>query len=165
MQSLREVLSPGRLAAGDLASLAGSSQRTRRIHKGHDETEPVPAAVEPIGRRIVDAAFAVHRALGPGLLESVYEACLAEELSRAGLEVKRQVGLPVAYGDVRMDVGYRLDLLVEDRVVVEVKAIDALASIHSAQVLTYLRFSGARLGYLINFNTVLLKNGLRRLVR
>ena len=113
----------------------------------------------------MDAAFAVHRALGPGLLESVYEACLAEELSRAGLEVKRQVGLPVAYGDVRMDVGYRLDLLVEDRVVVEVKAIDALASIHSAQVLTYLRFSGARLGYLINFNTVLLKTGLRRLVR
>jgi GxxExxY protein len=147
-----------------LASVAGSSQRTRRIHEGHEEIEPLPAGIERIGRRVVDAAFAVHKTLGPGLLESVYEACLAQELSRVGLQVKRQVGLPVAYGDVRMDVGYRLDLLVGDCVVVEVKAIDALASIHSAQVLTYLRFSGVRLGYLINFNTVLLKNGLRRLV-
>ncbi|RZJ40300.1 MAG: GxxExxY protein [Brevundimonas sp.] len=112
----------------------------------------------------MDAAFDVHRALGPGLLESAYEACLAEDLKRAGLSVERQVGVPVTYGQVRLDVGYRLDMFVERRVVIEIKSIDALASIHTAQVLTYLRFSGARLGYLLNFNTVRLKDGFRRLV-
>ena len=112
----------------------------------------------------MDAAFDVHRALGPGLLESAYEACLAEDLERAGLSVERQVGVPVTYGQVRLDVGYRLDMFVERRVVIEIKSIDALASIHTAQVLTYLRFSGARLGYLLNFNTVRLKDGFRRLV-
>lgn len=113
---------------------------------------------------MVDSALAVHRALGPGLLESVYEACLAEELRQRGLLVERQVGVPVAYGEARLEVGFRIDLLVEKSVVVEIKSIDALASIHTAQVLTYLRFSGHRLGYLINFNSSLLKNGLRRLV-
>ncbi|WP_292063797.1 GxxExxY protein [Brevundimonas sp. UBA7664] len=135
------------------------------MHEGHEETEPLPAATERVGSAVLNAAFAVHMALGPGLLESVYEACLAEELQQAGLSVERQAGVPVTYGEVRMDVGYRLDLLVERAVVVEIKSIDALASIHTAQVLTYLRFSGVRLGYLINFNTVMLKNGLRRLVR
>lgn len=134
------------------------------MHEGHDGTGPLPPRVERIGRTVIDAAFTVHRVLGPGLLESVYETCLAEELRQAGLEVERQVGMPVAYGDVRMDAGFRLDLLVERAVVVEIKSIDALASIHTAQILTYLRLSGARLGYLINFNSVLLKNGLRRFV-
>ena len=134
------------------------------MHDGHDETEPVPEAVNQVGRAVMDAAFTVHRTLGPGLLESVYEACVAEELKQAGLRVERQVGVPVTYGDVRMDVGYRLDLLVEKSVVIEIKSIDALASIHTAQVLTYLRFSGVRLGYLINFNAVRLKDGFRRLV-
>ncbi len=117
-----------------------------------------------IGRIVVDSAIAVHRTLGPGLLESVYEACLAEELRQRGLMVERQVGVPVTYGEARLEVGFRIDLLVEKCVVVEIKSIDALASIHMAQVLTYLRFSGYRLGYLINFNSTLLKNGLRRLV-
>ena len=117
-----------------------------------------------IGRIIVDSAIAVHRTLGPGLLESVYEACLAEELRQRGLIAERQVGVPVTYGEARLEVGFRIDLLVEKCVVVEIKSIDALASIHMAQVLTYLRFSGHRLGYLINFNSTLLKNGLRRLV-
>ena len=112
----------------------------------------------------MDAAFTVHRTLGPGLLESVYEACLAEELERAGLNVQRQVGIPISYRAARMDIGFRLDLLVERAVLVEIKSIDALASIHVAQVLTYLRFSGVRLGYLINFNTLRLKDGFRRLV-
>jgi GxxExxY protein len=134
------------------------------MHEGHEETEPLPAATERVGRAVLNAAFAVHKALGPGLLESVYEACLAEELQQAGLAVERQAGIPITYGEVRMDVGYRVDLLVERAVVVEIKSIDALASIQKAQVLTYLRFSGARLGYLINFNTVMLRNGLRRLV-
>lgn len=89
------------------------------MHEGHEETAPLPAEVERVGRAVLDAAFKVHSALGPGLLESVYETCLAEELRRAGLKVERQVGVPVAYGDVRMDVGFRLDLLVEDRVVIE----------------------------------------------
>lgn len=119
---------------------------------------------ERIGRVVVDSALAVHRALGPGLFESVYEACLAEELRQSGLNVERQVGVPVVYGNARLEVGFRLDLLVEKRVVVEIKSIDALASIHTSQVLTYLRFSGLQLGYLINFNSTLLKNGLRRLV-
>ena len=134
------------------------------MHEGHEGTEPISEPVERIGRAVVDAALSVHRALGPGLLESVYEVCLAEELRQRGLTTERQVGVPVVYGDVRMDVGFRLDLLVEKSVVVEIKSIDALASIHTAQVLTYLRFSGVRLGYLINFNTSLLKHGLRRLV-
>ena len=134
------------------------------MHEGHDENEPLPATTERVGRAVLNAAFTVHKALGPGLLESVYEACLAEDLRQAGLRVERQVGVPVAYGEVRMDVGYRLDLLVEAAVVVEIKSIDALASIHTAQVLTCLRFSGVWLGYLINFNTVMLKHSLSRLV-
>ena len=134
------------------------------MHEGHEDTELLPAATERVGRAVLNAAFAVHKALGPGLLESVYEACLAEELQQARFAVERQAGIPITYGKVRMDVGYRLNLLVERAVVVEIKSIDALASIHTAQVLTYLRFSDVRLGYLINFNTVMLKNGLRRLV-
>ena len=134
------------------------------MHEGHEGTELLPAATERVGRAVLNAAFVVHKALGPGLLESVYEACLAEELQQTGFAVERQAGIPITYGKVRIDVGYRLDLLVERAVVVEIKSIDALASIHTAQVLTYLRFSGARLGYLINFNTVMLRNGLRRLV-
>lgn len=134
------------------------------MHEGHEGTGSISEPVERIGRLVVDAALSVHRGLGPGLLESVYETCLVEELRQRGLTAERQVGVPVVYGDVRMDVGFRLDLLVEKCVVVEIKSIDALASIHTAQVLTYLRFSGHRLGYLINFNTSLLKQGLRRLV-
>jgi GxxExxY protein len=134
------------------------------MRQGHQEAEPVSEEVDRVGRTVVDAALTVHRALGPGLLESVYEACLAEELLSRRLRVERQVGVPVAYGTVHIDVGYRLDLLIERQVVVEIKSIDALAAIHVAQLLTYLRFARVRLGYLINFNTVLLKNGIRRLV-
>ena len=134
------------------------------MHNEHDGTEAVSPEVNAVGRAVMDAAFAVHRELGPGLLESVYELCMADELARAGLSVERQVGTPIRYRDAQFDVGFRLDLLVERKVVVEIKSIDALASIHTAQVLTYLRFSQLRLGYLINFNTLRLKNGFRRLV-
>lgn len=134
------------------------------MHEGHEGNEPVPETVERIGRDVVDAALTVHRALGPGMLESVYETCLFEELRQRGRAIERQVSVPVVYGNVRLEAGFRVDLLVERSVVVEIKSIDALASIHTAQVLTYLRFSGHRLGYLINFNTALLKNGLRRIV-
>jgi len=142
----------------------GSSQSAQGAHEGHEGIEPIPANVERVGRAVMDAAFAVHKALGPGLLESVYETCLAEELKLRGLRVERQLGVPVIYGEARLEVGYRLDLLVEGVVVVEIKSVEGLAPIHTAQVLTYLRFSNVRLGYLINFNTVLLKQGLRRLV-
>jgi GxxExxY protein len=134
------------------------------MHSEHGDRAGVPAAVNDVGTAVMDAAFAVHRHLGPGLLESVYEHCLAEELLQSGLVVERQVAIPVSYRQAKLDVGFRLDLLVERQVIVEVKAIDALASIHTAQVLTYLRFAQVRLAYLINFNSVMLKDGFRRLV-
>ena len=134
------------------------------MHGEHGGREPLPEETDRLGRAAIDAAFAVHTALGPGLLESVYEACLFEELTARGMAVERQVGIPLSYRNARLDVGFRLDLLVERAVIIEIKAIDALASIHTAQVLTYLRFSGLRLGYLVNFNVNRLKDGLRRLV-
>lgn len=134
------------------------------MHNEHDGTEAVSPEVNAIGRAVMDAAFNVHRELGPGLLESVYELCLAEELTRAGHSVERQVAIPLRYKDVEFEAGCRIDLFVDRKVVVEIKSIDALASIHTAQVLTYLKFSQNRLGYLINFNALRLKDGFRRLV-
>ena len=113
---------------------------------------------------IIGAAIEVHRALGPGLLESAYEACLAYELSQRGLKVERQKPLPVIYKDVKLDCGYRMDLLVEDKVVVEIKAVESLAPIHLAQMISYLRLSGCKLGLLINFHVRMLKDGVRRVV-
>lgn len=106
----------------------------------------------------------VHSALGPGLLESAYEACLAQELRLAGLDVQAQVAVPVVYGGVKLEAGYRIDLLVENSVVVEVKSIDTIAPVHKAQPLSYLKLSGKSLALLINFNTVHLKDGIRRFV-
>ena len=120
--------------------------------------------LDEITGQIVDAAIQVHRALGPGLLESAYEACLVSELVQRGFLVERQKDLPVVYRDTQVDCGYRLDLLVEGQVIVEVKAVDKLAPIHDAQVITYLRLSGTKVGLPINFNVSLLKDGLRRLV-
>ncbi len=117
-----------------------------------------------ISGRIIGAAIAVYRALGPGLLESAYEMCLAYELSEQGVRLERQKALPLLYGNVRLDCGYRLDMLVEDQVVVEVKAVDRLMPIHDAQILSYLRLSGRPLGLIINFNVRTLKNGVRRFV-
>ena len=118
-----------------------------------------------VARQIVDSACAVHTALGPGLLESVYEQCLSHELGLRGLIVRRQVGLPVTYKGIVLDAGFRLDLLVEDMVIVEIKAVETLLPIHQAQLLTYLKLSGLQLGLLINFNVTLIKNGIRRIVR
>jgi GxxExxY protein len=125
----------------------------------------MPPEENRIGSLVMNAGLTVHRKLGPGLLESVYENCLAYELRRLGCAVDQQVALPVVYDEITLEVGYRIDLMVNGLVIVEVKSVDALAPIHSAQVLTYLRFSERRLGYLINFNTVLLKDGVRRLAR
>jgi len=117
---------------------------------------------DELSKLILDAAFIVHSAIGPGLLESAYEACLAYELRNMGLQVHTQVPVPLAYKEVRLDVGYRLDLLVEDLVVIEVKSVDSLAAIHQAQLLSYLKISGKKLGILINFNEVHLRHGIKR---
>lgn len=120
--------------------------------------------VNDISEQIIGAAIAVHRALGPGLLESAYEACLEYELVNRGLKVERQKALPVQYHNVDLDCGYRLDLLVEDSVIVELKSVDRLEPIHDAQLLTYLKLGGWKLGLLINFNVPLLKHGIHRRV-
>jgi len=120
--------------------------------------------INDVTGQIVDAAIKVHSALGPGLLESAYEACLAFELSRRGLRVQRQAELPVRYDGIQIDVGYRIDLLVEDVVVVELKSVVELAPIHEAQLLTYLKLSDRKVGLLVNFNVVQLKEGIKRMV-
>ena len=127
----------------------------------HGAARPRP---DPLTRRIIGAAIEVHRTLGPGLLESTYEACLCWELCEAGLAIERQLPLPVAYKSVTLDCGYRLDLVVERRVVLELKAVDRLAPLHDAQLLTYLRLSGVRVGLLLNFNVSVMTDGIRRLV-
>jgi GxxExxY protein len=125
--------------------------------------EPIPTETDEVASKIVDAAFAVHKALGPGLLESVYEACLLYELNKRGLKVERQVSLPVVYDNLRLDAGLRLDLVVEKRVIVELKAVEVLLPVHTAQLLTYLKLSGYRLGLLVNFNSAVIKHGIKRI--
>ncbi len=117
-----------------------------------------------ITNSIISSAIDVHRALGPGLLESAYEACLAFELAERGLNIEQQKPLPVVYREVKLDCGYRIDILVEKSVIVEVKVVDRLAPIHKAQLLSYLRLSGCKVGLLINFNTKVLKDGIHRVV-
>jgi len=118
---------------------------------------------DPLTEKIIGYAIAVHRELGPGLLESAYEACLAHELREAGIRVERQVDLPVRYRDITLDVGYRIDLVVDNRVVIEVKAVEAIGGIHEAQLLTYLRLSKHRTGLILNFNVPVLKDGIKRM--
>jgi GxxExxY protein len=113
---------------------------------------------------ILDAAIAVHTALGPGLLESAYEACLAYELASRGLNVKTQMPLPITYRGVKVDAAYRIDLVVEDLVIVEIKAVERLMPVHDAQLLSYLKLSNKRLGLLINFHVLRLKDGYKRIV-
>lgn len=113
---------------------------------------------------VIDAAMKVHTVLGPGLLESAYEACLAHELRTRGHAVTTQVGLPVVYEGVKLELGYRIDLIVDDAVIVEVKAIEAIAPIHEAQILSYLKLSGRRVGLLLNFHVLHLKDGIRRMI-
>jgi GxxExxY protein len=117
-----------------------------------------------ISEAIIGAAIEVHQALGPGLLESAYEACLVHELAERGRKVDQQKPLPVKYKKVFLDCGYRLDLVVDDSVLVELRSVDALAPIHEAQVLTYLKLADLKLGLLINFNVKILKDGVKRLV-
>ena len=124
----------------------------------------VPEELNELSQIVVDAAFKVHKHLGPGLLESTYRLCLVHELKLRGLEVRQEVALPINYEGLKLDAGYRADILVNGEIIVELKATECLLAIHQAQLLSYLKHSNKRLGLLINFNTVLLKNGIRRIV-
>jgi len=117
-----------------------------------------------LATEVIGCAIAVHRALGPGLLESAYEQCLAYELRQSGFRVEVQKPMPLFYEEVEMDCGYRVDILVEDKLIIELKAVEALNDVHLAQTLTYLKLSDCRLGLLINFNVSVLKNGIKRVV-
>jgi len=119
---------------------------------------------EAIGRKILAAAMKVHSAIGSGLLESAYEACLAHELRKEGLPLERQIALPIVYDGEQLDAGYRLDLWIERKVIVEVKSVEKLMPIHASQLLSYLRLSNSKLGYLLNFNVVHMKDGIKRIV-
>lgn len=143
------------LATGGNTATAEAAEPAER---GEDED------LDRVTDLIIGAAIQVHRALGPGLLESAYETCLAFELAQRGLRLERQKGLPVVYREVRLDCGYRLDLVVDSKVIVEVKAVDRLTPLHRAQLLSYLKLSQCRLGLLINFNTKVLKDGIVRVV-
>ena len=111
-----------------------------------------------------DAGLKVHRALGPGLLENAYEECLYYELQKSGLLVEKQKALPLIYETVKLDAGYRIDILIENKLIIEIKAVSTLNDLHLAQILTYLKLSGCKLGLLMNFNTVLFKDGVRRVI-
>lgn len=132
--------------------------------KAKETFDALPEATEKAAKAVLDAAFKVHTSLGPGLLESVYETCLAYELHKRGVLVETQVVLPVVYDGVRVEAGLRLDMLVEKCLIVEIKAVENIVPIHEAQLLTYLKLASIRLGLLINFNTIHLKYGIKRKV-
>ena len=117
-----------------------------------------------ITEKIIGAAIEVHKTLGPGLLESAYQECLLFELKNLGLEVKKEISLPIIYKDIKLDHGYRIDLLVENKIVLELKTVESFTDVHTAQILTYMKLGNYPLGLLINFHTKLLKNGLKRFI-
>jgi GxxExxY protein len=140
-------------------------RRTNRNKKAKiTKGESKKMQLEEIFKKVLDCSFLVHTSLGPGLLESAYLECLYNELIRSGLKVEKQKPLPLIYKEVKLDAGYRIDLLVEDKVVVEIKSIEALGDKHMAQILTYLKLSGCRLGLLANFNVLHLKDGIKRII-
>lgn len=121
-------------------------------------------STDQITEKIIGSAIAVHKALGPGLLESAYEECLCFELAEAGLEFKRQVALPVVYKGVKLDCGYRMDGVVEESVIIEIKAVERIVPVHEAQLLSYLKLTGIKVGLLLNFHVPVLKSGIKRIV-
>ena len=124
--------------------------------------EPISESAERAAREVLDAAFQIHTALGPGLLESVYEACLVHDLVRKEVPVRRQVPVQISYHGLHLEAGLRLDLLVDEQVIVEIKVVERMVPVHEAQILSYLKLAKLRLGLLINFNVVRLKEGIRR---
>lgn len=143
--------------------------RHRLLHlylvKTTEDTENTDVHFNEISGAVVDAAMKVHSALGPGLLESVYEVCLAHELNKRGFRTVSQLPLPVNYDGEKIDLGFRVDILVENTVVIEIKAVDAITPVHQAQLITFLKLSGKYVGLLINFNVVHLRDGIRRMVQ
>ncbi len=127
--------------------------------------ETTSAREEGVAAEVVDAAVHVHMALGPGLLESAYEACLEQELLKRGLAVRRQIKLPLKYGEITVNEGFRLDLLVEDLIIVEIKAVQDINPVFAQQVMTHLRLMNLQLGFLMNFNVPLMKDGIKRIIR
>jgi GxxExxY protein len=119
---------------------------------------------EDVFKNVLDCSFKVHTALGPGLLESSYEECLYYEILQLGLKVEKQKSLPLIYNEVKLEIGYRIDLYVEDQIIVEIKSVEAINEVHFAQILTYLKLSGSKLGLLVNFNVRHLKDGLKRVM-
>ncbi len=117
-----------------------------------------------LSSKIIGVSIEVHKQLGPGLLESTYEVCLGHELKLMGLEVKQQIPLPVIYKDIKLNAGYRIDMIVENKIIVEIKSVDALAPIHTAQILTYLKLKDLKLGLLINFNEIKVVDGIKRII-
>ncbi len=128
------------------------------------EHQPLSSKEEKIAKEIVGAAFEVHSALGPGLLEHIYEVCFCHELTKRGLSFRRQVAVPIVYDGIKFEEGLRLDVLVEELVICELKAVETMNSIYTAQLLTQLKLTGKRLGFLINFNTRLIKQGIQRVI-
>ena len=128
------------------------------------DVDPERQRLDSITEKIIGAAISVHRELGPGLLESAYEECLCFELSQLQIDFERQVPLPVHYKEIRLDCGYRMDIVVEHRVVVELKAVERIIPVHEAQLLSYLKLAGLKVGLLLNFHTPVLKSGLKRIV-
>ena len=120
--------------------------------------------MEEIFKKVLDCSFAVHTALGPGLLESIYEECLFFELKSKGLNVEKQKALPVLYKEIRLESGYRVDLIVENKIIVEIKSVETVIDVHYAQLLTYMKLSGCKLGLLVNFNVSHLKEGIKRMI-
>ncbi len=120
--------------------------------------------INEITSEIINKSIKVHRVLGPGLLESAYKECLCFELNKSGLYIEKEKALPLLYEDVKLDCGYRIDIMVENKVIIEVKSVDALIDIHMAQILTYLKLTNSKIGLLINFNVELLKNGIKRCI-
>jgi len=121
-----------------------------------------PMTENELSKIIVDCCFRIHKKLGPGLLESVYEEILAYELRKQNITFKRQLGIPVIYDDLVMDIGFRADIIVEDKVIVEIKSVELIAPVHQKQLITYLRLTNLKLGLLVNFNSALIKNGIQR---
>lgn len=135
-----------------------------KMLQGKHKFEPIPEELDEIGRLIVDAAYTVHKNLGPGLLEKVYEVCFCHELSIRQLDYQRQIYIPIVYDNIEFDEGLRLDVLVEESVICELKAIETVNPVWEAQIISHLKLTGLRLGYLINFNVPRIKEGIRRFV-
>ena len=147
-----------------MVTMDSTRSKTGSLKDKKPEINPIPVHTEEIIKSVLDAAFQVHSALGPGLLESVYEACMAHELNLRDIKYKTQVTLPVIYKGVKVDSGLRLDMLVDDCVIVEIKSAENLNPIYSAQLLTYLKLTNVRLGLIINFNVIHLRDGIKRII-